>query len=208
MLIADDHPLVIAGVRAVLERHPDEFTVVATCHDGRDVLSATRSHRPDIALLDVRLGDLDGSEVAKAVLDECPGLRVVIVTAFDEPTLLSFCLDIGVAGILLKGSLNLDLAAALRDVRRGEVVIDDTVLRTLRTAGALLECQEISAVPVRPREVEILRLMAMGMATKDVANELNLSVNTVRSYTQALMAKLGAHNRVQAILQARRLHLI
>lgn len=205
VLVADDHPLIVTGISTVLGRDPG-FEVVGTGHSGRETVRAVEELCPDVVLLDVRLGDMDGAQVARILLDARPGLRIVMLTAFDDPGVLQTCLAIGVSGILLKGSPDLDLAGALREVVRGGVVIDDSVAAALERAGSLLDAGP--PVGVRPREMEVLRLMAMGLTTRDVATELHLSVNTVRSYTQSLMEKLGAHTRVQAIVQARRLQLI
>lgn len=207
VLIVDDHPLVATGIRTVLSHDP-LFEVVGESHSGRAALDAAARLEPDVVLLDVRLGDLDGAQVAFGLLEAQPGLKVVMLTAFDDPGVLQSCLATGVSGILLKGSLDLDLAGALREVIRGGIVVDDSVAAALERAGSLLDAGGVAPVGIRPREVEVLRLMAMGMTTRDVAAELHLSVNTVRSYTQALMEKLGAHTRVQAIVQARRLQLI
>ncbi|MEV1294970.1 response regulator transcription factor [Pseudonocardia sp. NPDC049635] len=205
VLVADDHPLIVTGISTVLGRDPG-FEVVGTGHSGRETVRAVEELCPDVVLLDVRLGDMDGAQVARILLDARPGLRIVMLTAFDDPGVLQTCLAIGVSGILLKGSPDLDLAGALREVVRGGVVIDDSVAAALERASSLLDAGP--PVGVRPREMEVLRLMAMGLTTRDVATELHLSVNTVRSYTQSLMEKLGAHTRVQAIVQARRLQLI
>jgi DNA-binding NarL/FixJ family response regulator len=204
VLVVDDHPLVTEGIESVLARAED-LQVVGICHSGRAALQAVQELEVDLVLLDVRLGDVDGSQVAWALRRSSPDTRIVMLTAFDDPEILRSCLEAGACGVLLKGSLDLDLVGALR----GGIVIDDTVGRALERAGALLE-QAVAPVvtPIRPREVEVLKLMAMGMTTKDVAAELHLSVNTVRSYTQTLMEKLGAHTRVQAIVVAKRMQLI
>jgi DNA-binding NarL/FixJ family response regulator len=208
ILVVDDHPLVTEGIESVLARAED-LQVVGICHSGRAALQAVQELRVDLVLLDVRLGDVDGSQVAWALRRSSPDTRIVMLTAFDDPEILRSCLEAGACGVLLKGSLDLDLVGALREALRGGIVIDDTVGRALERAGALLE-QAVAPVvtPIRPREVEVLKLMAMGMTTKDVAAELHLSVNTVRSYTQTLMEKLGAHTRVQAIVVAKRMQLI
>jgi DNA-binding NarL/FixJ family response regulator len=131
-----------------------------------------------------------------------------MLTAFDDTENLRRCLEAGAAGVLLKGTLDLDLVQALRDVRDGRLVVDAGIARALETASGLLKTDGASYPQLRPREVDVLRLMAAGMTTKDIAEQLDLTVNTVRSYTQALMEKLGAHTRVQAIVYAQKLQLI
>lgn len=206
VLIADDHPLVAHGIHRVLAAAPDEFVVVATCHSGADTLAAAAREAPDLVLLDVRLGDRNGADLCRSLAAEAPRARVVMLTAFSDTENLRRCLEAGAAGVLLKGSLDLDLVGALREVRDGRMVVDDGIACALEAAGGLLAD---TAVPrLRPREVEVLRLMAAGRTTRDIAADLDLTVNTVRTYTQALMTRLGAHTRVQAIVLAQQLDLI
>jgi two-component system, NarL family, response regulator DesR len=207
VLIADDHPLVVHGIEKVLAG-TSEFKVVAACYSGTKALEVAQRKQPDLVLLDVRLGDLNGSDVCRRLGTTVPNAKVVILTAFDDTENLRRCLESGAAGVLLKGARDLDLVQALRDVRDGEVVIDTGIARMLETASGLLKADGTTFPALRPREVDVLRLMAAGTTTKDIAEQLELTVNTVRSYTQALMEKLGAHTRVQAIVYAQKLQLI
>lgn len=204
VLIADDHPLVAHGIERVLVG--DDFTVVAACHSGAETLEVAPRLRPDLVLLDVRLGDMDGADVCRRLGDEVPGARVVVLTAFGDAEHLRRCLECGAAGVLLKGRLDLDLARALRDVRDGRMVVDADVARELEAAGGILATR--GGPQLRPRELDVLRLMAAGATTREIAATLGLTVNTVRTYTQSLMTRLDAHTRVQAIVRAQQLRLI
>lgn len=208
VLIADDHPLVAHGIDRVLTTARSEFTVVGACYTGRETLAVAAERQPDLVLLDVRLGDMNGADVCRRLGTEVPRAKVVMLTAFDDTENLRRCLEAGAAGVLLKGSLDLDLTQALRDVRDGKMVIDAGVARSLETAGEILAPGGTTVPQLRPRELEVLRLMAAGMTTRDIAAELDLSINTIRTYTQALMTKLGAHTRVQAIVFAQQLQMI
>jgi len=207
VLIADDHPLVAHGIERVLAA-TSEFNVIAACYSGKDALEVAKRTHPDLVLLDVRLGDLNGADVCRELGTTTPAAKVVMLTAFGDTENLRRCLESGAAGVLLKGTLDLDLIQALRDVRDGQMVVDAGIARALETASGLLRSDDSSYPQLRPREVDVLRLMAAGMTTKDIAAQLDLTVNTVRSYTQALMEKLGAHTRVQAIVYAQKLQLI
>ena len=207
VLIADDHPLVAHGIERVLAA-TSEFTVIAACYSGKDTLEVAQRIRPDLILLDVRLGDINGSDVCRELGNTTPAAKIVMLTAFDDIENLRRCLEAGAAGVLLKGTLDLDLVQALRDVRDGRMVVDAGIARALETAGGLLKTGGATYPQLRPREIDVLRLMAAGMTTKDIAEQLDLTVNTIRSYTQALMEKLGAHTRVQAIVYAQKLQLI
>jgi DNA-binding NarL/FixJ family response regulator len=208
VLIADDHPLVAHGIERVLAATTDEFEVVAACHSGQETLEVAARRRPDLILLDVRLGDMNGSDVCRHLGTDAPRSKVVMLTAFDDTENLRRCLEAGAAGVLLKGTLDLDLVQALRDVRDGQMVIDAGIARALEAASGILTPNGTTVPQLRPREVDVLRLMAAGMTTRDIASDLDLTVNTVRTYTQALLEKLGAHTRVQAIVFAQQLQLI
>jgi DNA-binding NarL/FixJ family response regulator len=207
VLIADDHPLVAHGIERVLAAS-SEFEVVASCYSGEQTLTVAEREQPDLVLLDVRLGDLNGSDVCRELGTTTPDAKVIMLTAFDDIENLRRCLEAGAAGVLLKGTLDLDLVQALRDVRDGQMVVDGSIAQALETARGLLKADGTIYPHLRPREGDVLRLMAAGMTTANIAEELNLTVNTVRSYTQALMEKLGAHTRVQAIVYAQKLQLI
>lgn len=206
VLIADDHPIVAQGIARIVAQAPD-FIVVATVYSGREAIGTAAATRPDLVLLDLRLGDMNGSEVCRRLAQVTPSARIVVLTAFDDAENLRRCLEAGACGVLLKGTLDLDLVQALRDVRDCRAVIDSDIARRLTTAKSLLE-DAVPAPVLRAREAEVLRLMACGKTTREIAAELELAVNTVRSYTQALMEKLGAHTRVQAIVIAQQLKLI
>ncbi|WP_328306299.1 response regulator transcription factor [Actinomycetospora sp. NBC_00405] len=214
VLIADDHPLVAHGIHRVLAAADTEFAVLATCHSGAETLAAAAREAPDLVLLDVRLGDMDGADVCRSLGIEVPHAKVVMLTAFSDTENLRRCLDAGAAGVLLKGSLDLDLTQALREVRDGRVVVDDGIacalgaVAGLPTSGSPGSPGSPTVPRLRPREVDVLRLMAAGMTTRDIAAELDLTLNTIRTYTQALMTKLGAHTRVQAIVFAQRLQMV
>jgi two-component system response regulator DesR len=207
VLIADDHPIVAHGIERLLS-HADDLEVIAACYSGRETVAMASRTRPDLVLLDVRLGDLNGSDVCRQLATVAPSARVVMLTAYDDAENLRRCLEAGAAGVLLKGTLDLDLVQALRDVRDGRMVIDGSVARSLETAQDLLDEADTTYAQLRPREIDVLRLMVAGLTTKDIAAELELTINTIRSYTQALMEKLGAHTRVQAIVFAQKRHLI
>lgn len=207
VLIADDHPIVARGIERLLS-HAADWEVIGACYSGRDTVAVAGRTRPDLVLLDVRLGDLNGSEVCRQLSTAAPATRIVMLTAFDDTDNLRRCLEAGASGVLLKGTLDLDLVQALRDVRDGRMVIDAQIARRLETAQDLLDETGTAYPQLRAREADVLRLIAAGKTTRDIAAELELTVNTVRSYTQALMEKLGAHTRVQAIVLAQKMRLI
>jgi DNA-binding NarL/FixJ family response regulator len=207
VLIADDHPLVAHGIERVLTGTA-EFEVMGACYSGSDTLATAEEHRPDLILLDVRLGDMNGAEVCRRLGSTVPATKIIMLTAFDDTENLRRCLQAGAAGVLLKGTLDLNLVQALRDVRDGQMIIDSGIARALEAVSGILKRDGTTVPLLRPRETDVLRLMAAGMTTREIADELELTVNTIRTYTQAVMEKLGAHTRVQAIVFAQKLQLI
>ncbi|MDT5362632.1 MAG: hypothetical protein QOC69_4394 [Mycobacterium sp.] len=207
VLIADDHPIVAHGIERLLALAAD-FHVVASCNSGRATVEVARRIQPDLVLLDFRLGDLSGDDVCRQLAMAAPAARIIMLTAFDDVENLRRCLEAGAAGVLLKGTLDLDLVTALREVKDGRMVIDTHVAHNLETAQTLLDRTGTVYPQLRPREIDVLKQMAAGKTTKEIAIELHVTINTVRSYTQALMEKLGAHTRVQAIVYGQKLQLI
>lgn len=205
--IVDDHPIVIKGLVSLL-REAADFEVVATATEVAGALTAVRRKKPDVLILDLRLGEVLASDVIADFTAASPETRIVILTAFDHRDPIRLCIEAGARGVLLKDAGSLDLSAALRRIVAGEKVVDGW----LSSRGfhdreqALYELGGYDRLTAR--EYEVLRLIAQGMNTRDVALELQLKPNTVRSYTQSVLEKLQASNRVMAVANARRMHLI
>jgi len=204
VLLIDDHPIVLHGVRHLLAESA-EFEVVAESTTAEDGTTAARREQPDLVVLDLRIAEVLAPDVCTRLRSAAPGARVVILTAFDDETLLHACLKAGAAGVLLKDSRGLDLVDALRRVRNGETVIDQRLSRQPRT---LRDGEDAVFESLTPREYEVLRLMARGLIGKEIAGELSLAPNTVRSYAQSVLSKLHASNRVQALATAKRLRML
>ena len=207
VLIADDHPIVLRGVREILASAGD-FDVVATAVTGQEVLDACAAHPADIALLELRLGETLAPDLIEDIVARRPGILVVILTAFADAALLESCLARGARGVLLKDASGLDLVAALRSVAEGEIVVDPR-LRTMRASRDDRDLYDEGGFDrLSEREHEVLRLLAQGMNTREMAAELGLMTNTVRSYVQNVLEKLQSKNRVMALATARKLRLI
>jgi DNA-binding NarL/FixJ family response regulator len=204
VLLIDDHPIVLHGVQHLLAGSP-EFEVVAECTTAEDGVAAARREQPDLVILDLRIADVLAPDVCTRLRSAAPAARIVILTAFDDDALLQACLQRGAAGVLLKDALGLDLVDALRRVLGGETVLDK---RLNRASHSLHESGDHVFEPLTQREYDVLRLMARGLIGKEIAGELSLAPNTVRSYAQSVLSKLHASNRVQALATAKRLRLL
>jgi DNA-binding NarL/FixJ family response regulator len=192
ILLADDHNLVRAGLRALLEALPD-VEVVAECADGREALAAIVDKRPDVAILDIAMPGLNGLEAASRVARDAPGTKVVIVSMHSGESYVAQALAAGVAGYILKDAFADELPVLLRSVTRGETylspAISKQVVEQLRQrladtpAGA-------SPDPLTGRQREILQLLAEGKSAKEIAHLLGLSVKTVETHRSQIMDRL------------------
>ncbi|MGJ6963990.1 response regulator [Streptosporangium sp. G11] len=202
VLLADDQAMVRASLRIILEDQPD-ITVVAEACDGVEAIEQARRTRPDVCLVDVQMPRLDGIEVARA-LAEAP-TRVVMVTTFDLDEYVYGALRCGAAGFVLKDAGPRLLVEAVRAAYTGDALISPSItLRLLRHLGDRGARREARA-PARPlsgRETEIVQAIGRGRTNQEIADELFISLSTVKGYVSGIMAKLGARNRVEIVAWA------
>jgi DNA-binding NarL/FixJ family response regulator len=192
VVLADDHNLVRAGLRALLEDIPG-VQVVGEAADGREALSLILQLRPDVALLDIAMPELNGLEAAARVAREAPGTRVVMLSMHANESYVAQALKAGVAGYVLKDAFADELPIVLRTVARGETYlspgISKQVVDALRTRLATGETDVLT-----PRQREILQLIAEGKSTKEIAHLLELSVKTVETHRAQIMERLDIHD--------------
>ncbi|HVS44719.1 MAG TPA: response regulator transcription factor [Candidatus Dormibacteraeota bacterium] len=199
VLLVDDHPIVISGIRRLLAFAPD-FEVVGQASNARDAVESAIAAAPDLILLDLHLPDVHSADLCRRLRATVPSAQVVIFTAFVDAAVLRTCLSAGVAGVLLKDAAELDLVGDLRRIRSGRVIIDERVQATADAAAAEPPILEAT---LTQREHQVLRLLAEGMSGKEMATTLGLAPNTVRSYCQSLLSKLQSSSRIQALAAAR-----
>ncbi|MFF4274580.1 response regulator [Streptomyces sp. NPDC001536] len=207
VLLVDDEPLVRAGLRAVLEAQPD-IEVVGEAADGAAVIPLVRRLRPDVVAMDVRMPLLDGIEATRAVLrtvDEPP--KILVVTTFENDEYVYEALRAGADGFLLKRARPAEIVHAVRLVAEGESLLFPASVRQLaaeygegggnRAARTAMERAQLTE-----REAEVLRLMARGLSNAEIAERLIVGTETVKSHVSAVLAKLGARDRTQAVIAA------
>ena len=194
VLLADDHTLVRAGIRALLQSI-EGVEVVAESGDGREALELIAKHRPDVALLDIGMPGMNGLEVAKRVGRESPRTRVVILSMHADPSYVQQALRAGAAGYLLKGAAVAELPLALRAVMIGETYLTPKVSKHV-VDGFLREGEEQPGPleGLTKRQCEILQLIAEGRATKEIAATLDVSIKTVETHRARLMDRLDIHD--------------
>jgi two-component system, NarL family, response regulator NreC len=210
VLLADDHTLMRRGLRLIVEQQPD-LVVVGEAEDGRQAVALAASLKPDVAVLDIGMPNLNGIEAAKQIAEGESGAAVVILSMHSDETYILRALKAGARGYLLKDSAESDVARAIRSVAEGKsffspavskVLLEDYVKKLQRTGS------EDSYDLLTPREREILQLIAEGKSNKEAANLLHLSVYTVETHRANLMEKLKLKSVPELILYAVRKGII
>jgi DNA-binding NarL/FixJ family response regulator len=204
VVVADDQELVRAGFRLLLERVED-VEVVAEAEDCEQAVSLVRRHRPDVALLDIRMPRRDGLSAARQVVDDVPSTKVIILTTFDTDDYVRDALHAGASGFLLKSSPPERLVTAIRTVAAGEALLDPAVTRRViegftrhsAPAGPGAELERLT-----DRELDVLRQVARGLSNVEIAGELFITEATVKTHVARLLAKLQLRDRVQAVVYA------
>jgi DNA-binding NarL/FixJ family response regulator len=206
ILLADDHALVRAGMRALLGEVPG-FEVVAETGDGREALQLTRERRPDIALLDISMPGLNGLEVVARIAHDHPATRVIIVSMHADDESVRRALAAGAAGYLLKNSDRSELELALRAVARGDTWLSPAL--TKRVVAAYMQGASPPAGEVlTPRQREVLQLVAEGHSNKEIASRLNVALKTVETHRTELMDRLGIHGVASLVRYAIQVGLV
>lgn len=190
VLIADDHALMRNGVANIINQEPD-LQVVAEAANGLEAVDLFERHRPDVALLDLRMPVLEGAEAVRRIRARFPDAKVIILTTYDTDEDIQLALKAGAKAYVLKDISADSLVACIRDVLAGKIY--------LAPAAAAKLAAGVSRVQLTPRELSTLRLMADGKANKEIAVELGIGERTVKSHLGRLFEKLGVTSRTEAI---------
>jgi DNA-binding NarL/FixJ family response regulator len=208
VLIADDQGIVRTGLRMILDAQPD-IEVVGEAVDGRDALELARRLRPDVCLFDIRMPELDGIELTRRLAgpDVADPLAIVVITTFDLDEYVHGALKAGARGFLLKDAGPELLAQAVRSAASGDALIAPSVTARLLSSFSDLgaSASEPAAQqldPLTAREEEVLVTVARGRTNAEIADDLCISLSTVKSHLASLMSKLGARNRVELAMWA------
>jgi DNA-binding NarL/FixJ family response regulator len=203
ILIADDHSVVRAGLRALLERQ-GRFRVVAEAATGEEAVAKAQDSQPDVAVLDVRMPGVSGIEACRQIIETVPGCRVIMLTSYAEDELLFAAIQAGASGYVLKRIGDNELIQAIERVSRGEGMLDPamtaTVFTEMRKAS---QAQHAAAFAnLTSQELAVLALVAEGLTNRQIAIKLYLGEGTVRNYVSSVLAKIGASNRAEAAAYA------
>ena len=202
LVLVDDHPIILDGLAHLFAGHTD-LAVVARCVDGQEALDAVRKHQPDILVLDLRLPVLDGLSVLRAIREErLPVQTLVLTAAIDDDDVVD-AIRLGARGLVLKESAPTDLIRCIRQVHAGGQSIPERYLS--RTLDALVR-REAGLKDMRssltPREIDIVRLVALGRRNKGIARELGITEGTVKIHLHNIYRKLQVTSRVALTLMA------
>jgi len=202
LLIVDDHPVVRHGLRSLLAAHPD-IQVVGEAESGAEVIPFLGQHETDIILLDIQLKGQSGIEVARRVRTSFPSVKIIILTTFDDESLLREALEAGVHGYLLKSVSHERLPDSIREVMGGEKLLSPTLV-----SAVVSKYQELAQEQARretgltAEELQVLTAIAAGASNKELVEKFFLSEATVKRRIQEILEKMGVSSRAQAVAEA------
>jgi DNA-binding NarL/FixJ family response regulator len=199
IVVADDHPIVRDGLVAVLSTQAD-FDVVGEATTGVELVEQVQRLQPDVALIDLEMPEMDGVAAIRRAREHIPGTRFIVLTAFDTDDRIIGALEAGAQGYLLKGAPRGEIFNAIRVVSAGGSLLQPLVASRLLRRFAAPETPGVDALT--SREMEVLHLLAQGRLNKEIASTLSISERTVKFHVSAIMAKLGAGNRTEAVAVA------
>ena len=212
VMICDDHALFRRGLVMVLEAE-DDIDVVAEAEDGEDAVRKVVEFVPDVVLMDVRMPGIDGIEATRRIGDTVPSTKIVMLTVSDEESDLYEAIKAGASGYLLKEISIEEVATAVRAVVAGQSLISPSMASKLLTEFTNLSkrADERTTVPtprLTDRELEVLRLVALGKSNREIAGDLFISENTVKNHVRNILEKLHLHTRMEAVMYAVREKLL
>jgi DNA-binding NarL/FixJ family response regulator len=190
VLAVDDHPLVRKGIASILANEED-MELVGEAGDGREAVEKFLEFHPDVVLMDLRMPQVDGIEAARLMRQADPGVRIIALTSYDGDQDIYRALEAGVRGYILKEMVHTEVVRAIRTVHSGKRLMPQEVAERLS--------EYFPQVALTPREVEVLGLVAKGMANKEIATKLGTASGTVKMHIQNILAKLGAADRTHAV---------
>ena len=210
ILIADDHTLLRQGLRHILETNP-EFEIVAEASSGIEAVEAARLHRPDVAIVDVAMKELNGIEAIPQILKHSPQTAVLVLSMYSDERYVLRAVKAGARGYVLKNSAGEELIEAIQTVLRGMAFFSPAVARIFQDGVARLQDARKTTdryESLTDRERQIYQLLAEGNSNKDIANRLNLSLHTVETHRWRIMEKMDLHGTAELVLSAVRRGLV
>jgi DNA-binding NarL/FixJ family response regulator len=200
VLVVDDHEVIRRGIASMVEG--SDIRLVAEAADGEEATKLARKHKPDVVLLDVRMGGKDGLDSIKRIRSAAPNTRVVMLSAFDNTTYVARAVSAGAHDYLLKSATRKELLEALSGAASGAPPTRAGEFKRIAGAMSQREPPANSDVPLTPRETQVLRQIALGLSNKEIGESLEISVETVKEHVQNLLRKIALEDRTQAAVWA------
>ena len=208
VLIADDHAIVRAGLRALLAEEAT-FELVGEAAGGVEVIELVEKNNPEVLILDLSMPDLDGISVTRKIKPKFPNLKILILTLHEDEALLKEAIKAGASGYILKRAAEAELISAIHTILRGELYVDPSMVRGLfEEPLSPQDNQKEATESLTQREKEILKLIVEGYTNRQIGQELNISIRTVEGHRANISDKLGLHTRVELVRYARHNGLI
>jgi DNA-binding NarL/FixJ family response regulator len=204
IVLADDHPIVLDGLRNLIRAEPD-FELVGEAASGLSALKIVREQRPDVAVLDISMPELNGIVLSRRLNGEMPGLRLLVLTLHEDRAYLNQALEAGVRGYVLKRSAVENLVQAIRAVMVGGLYIDPAIV------GRVFESKHVNkrlaagkgvAPALTDREADVLKMAALGFTNKEIASRLDVGVKSIETYKARGLEKLGLKTRAELVRYA------
>ncbi len=199
ILLVDDHPVMRDGLRLVLSTQPD-FEVVSEAANGDEAIALVRRTHPDIVLMDLEMPGIDGMQATESIKREFPQMHIIVFTAYFSDEQIVGAIRAGASGYLLKGAPRGELFQAIRTAHAGGMPMEPQV--AARLMKRVREDEQSVPWELTEREREVLQLLAQGMANKQIAHELTISLRTAKFHVSSLLSKLNASNRTEAVTEA------
>jgi len=207
ILIADDHEIVRQGIRAIIESHPG-WEVCAEAVDGRETLQKVGECNPDLVALDIGMPNMNGLDAARQILHENPKAKILFLTVFDTDAAAKTAMQIGAKGLILKSDAGKELIGAIETIQRNAVYFSPKMSHAGLGSDLRGSRRSLEKDTLTPRESEVIKLLAEGKSTKDVAALLGLSVKTAETHRSNIMGKLGLHSVSELVLYAVRNNIV
>jgi DNA-binding NarL/FixJ family response regulator len=209
ILLVDDHLLVRAGLRALIESMPG-MEIVAEAANGREAIGLARQHRPDLVIMDISMTELNGIEATEELVHDLPGIRVLILSMHSAEEFVGRAMRAGASGYVVKDSVPMELRLAIEALGRGEVYLSPRVSRCVVSAltRGIAKSPGSSLERLTLRQREVLQMVAEGKSTREIAAALAVSVKTVETHRAAIMDRLDIHDIAGLVMYAARNHLV
>jgi DNA-binding NarL/FixJ family response regulator len=208
IMLVDDHEVVRLGLKALIERHP-EMEVVAEAVTAQEAITKSQAHKPDVIIMDIRLGGSSGIDACQAITAQLPDIKIIMLTSYAEDEMLFAAIRAGAAGYVLKQAGGQEVIRAIETVAQGHSLLDpsltERIFAEVRRAARAQESAAFSQLTEQERRV--LLLVADGKTNREIAQDLHLGQGTVRNYVSNILSKLGLSNRAEAAAYATKYNL-